>query len=100
VQNNEGLTFEEFNTMAKNFEEKYFKAYEHLSHKERTLELEKEYWKIVEDNLGKKVVVQYAADLSSEIYGSGFPKHCDNDYSSNPWNLNNINQLKDSLLQI
>lgn len=86
--------------MAKAFEEKYYKKYEHLNHKERTLELEKEYWKIVEDNLGKKIVVQYAADLNSDNFGSGFPRHCDNDYSSHPWNLNNLNQLKDSLLQV
>lgn len=86
--------------MAKGFQSKHFSKYSNLSHEARTKELEKEYWKQVEDNLGERHRIEYAADLSSNEFGSGFPRFCDNEYSSHPWNLNNMDQLKDSLLQI
>ena len=86
--------------MAEAFQKKHFKKYEGLTHEQRTVELEKEYWRVVDDNIGERIKVEYAADLSSQEYGSGFPQFSDNSYASNGWNLNNINQLKDSLLQI
>lgn len=86
--------------MAEKFQQKYFSKFNGLSHEERTKELEKEYWKYVEDNLGERIKVEYAADLSSQEYGSGFPQFSDSEYSTHPWNLNNLDQLKNSLLQI
>jgi len=71
-----------------------------LSEKERGLELEKEYWQYVEDNVGERIKVEYAADLSSKEFGSGFPMYSDNEYSVHPWNLNYMDQLKNSLLQV
>lgn len=59
---------------ANKFQQKFFAKYKNLSHDERTVELEKEYWRFVEDNVGEKVKVEYAADLSSQEFGSGFPQ--------------------------
>ena len=98
--NDEGNTYKDFKKIAEKFQNKYFSKYKDLNHDERTEELEKEYWKIVEDNIGERVEVEYAADLSSQEYGSCFPQHCDNEYSNHPWNLKKMDQDKNSLLQV
>lgn len=71
-----------------------------LSHEERTEKLEEQYWKYVEDNQGERIKVQYAADLSSKEFGSGFPSDPNDPYTTHPWNLGNMDQLKNSMLQI
>lgn len=86
--------------MAEEFQEPYFEQHSGLSQKERSLQIEKEYWKIVEDNIGDRIKVQYGADLSAEKFGSGFPKFSDNEYVRHPWNLNNMDEVKNSFLQI
>ena len=86
--------------MAKKFQQKHFNKFKNLSHEERTAALEKEYWRWVEDNIGEKIKVEYAADLSAREFGSGFPIHWDNEYSVHPWNFNNLDKARNSLLQI
>ena len=86
--------------MAYEFQEEHFKPYKHLSHAERTVELETQYWKYVEDNIGEKIEVQYAADLPAKEFGSGFSTDPNNEYSKHPWNFNNMDLLNNSMLQI
>lgn len=35
-------------------------------------ELEKRYWDMVENNVGQRTRVEYAADVSTSKFGSGF----------------------------
>jgi hypothetical protein len=35
-------------------------------------ELEKRYWDMVENNVGQRTRVEYAADLATSKFGSGF----------------------------
>lgn len=75
--------------------------------------LEKDYWKYVDSNAGKDVIVEYAADLPADKVGSGFPhEHFDSSklvapsvsksefkkYMNHPWNLNNFTKGKESLM--
>lgn len=53
------------------------------------------------------MTVEYAADLASSQYGSGFPTRkihnwldADFDYEKNLFNLNNISMSPNSLLQV
>jgi hypothetical protein len=100
IQNEEGMTFKDFKKMADGYQDKHFAKYHGLSQKERTIEIEKEYWTAVEDNIGDRIQIQYAADLSARKFGSGFPQYSDNEYTSHPWNLNYMDELKNSMLQI
>jgi hypothetical protein len=86
--------------VATEFQEKFYSKHGDLPHDERTVELEKEYWKYAEYNLGDRVTVEYAADLPSQRYGSGFSADPNNQYSKHPWNLNNFDRVKNSLFQI
>lgn len=73
------------------------------------VQIEKKFWEIVEGSVGE-VEVMYGNDLDTSVYGSGFPRVADQkpqsideklwlDYSTNPWNLNNLPKLKGSMLQ-
>ncbi|KAG2174221.1 hypothetical protein INT43_004242, partial [Umbelopsis isabellina] len=60
---------------------------------------EDEFWRLVE-NPHESCEVEYGADLHSTQHGSGFPtmeRHPKNTYSKNPWNLNVMPVLPDSL---
>lgn len=48
------------------------KGRENEKTKEDYWKLEKEYWNYVDNNVGEKINVQYAADLSVTTFGSGF----------------------------
>ncbi|KAI4326962.1 hypothetical protein L6164_019472 [Bauhinia variegata] len=72
-------------------------------------QIEKKFWEIVEGSVGE-VEVMYGSDLDTSVYGSGFPRATDqkpqaidarlwDEYSANPWNLNNLPKLKGSMLQ-
>ncbi|KAI4315412.1 hypothetical protein L6164_028225 [Bauhinia variegata] len=72
-------------------------------------QIEKLFWEIVEGSVGE-VEVMYGSDLDTSVYGSGFPRATDkkpeaidaklwDEYSANPWNLNNLPKLKGSMLQ-
>ena len=61
-------------------------------------------------NFPVTVEVMYGNDLDTSVYGSGFPRVTDQkpksiddklweEYSTNPWNLNNLPKLKGSMLR-
>ncbi|XP_027915357.1 lysine-specific demethylase rbr-2 isoform X3 [Vigna unguiculata] len=73
------------------------------------VQIEKKFWDIVEGLVGE-VEVMYGNDLDTSVYGSGFPRVADKkpewiddklweEYSTNPWNLNNLPKLKGSMLR-
>ncbi|XP_054790180.1 lysine-specific demethylase JMJ17-like isoform X2 [Prosopis cineraria] len=73
------------------------------------VQIEKKFWEIVEGLVGE-VEVMYGSDLDTSVFGSGFPRSTDqkpepidsklwDEYSSNPWNLNNLPKLKGSMLR-
>lgn len=58
--------------------------------------LEQEFWKIA-DGTRSKFVVEYGAEIRCEEEGSGFPTK--DAYKNDPWNLNNLPYIKDSLFR-
>lgn len=63
-------TLEKFGVNANTFKEKYFKTkLENLS----CADVEKEFWRIVDDPFDNIVHVEYGADLPAKTFGSGFP---------------------------
>ena len=88
---------EEYQKYAEDFRRNYLTEHslESLgcSESEFHSKLEKEFWRIVETNT-EDVTVDYANDLNSSQYGSGF----DHD-PSNKWNFNNFHQSPHSLLK-
>lgn len=99
-------------------EQKYLKSLENIPYVERIQKIEQDYWNLVETGNseifeqfddeheairteeGEKVFrFNYAADLPVNKYGSGFPtvkQH--KKYGSHPFNFNNFNDQKRSLL--
>ncbi|CAK5275278.1 unnamed protein product [Mycena citricolor] len=64
-------------------------------------DLEMEFWRLV-DTQEETVEVEYGADVHSTTHGSAMPTmetHPLNSYATDPWNLNNIPIVSDSLLQ-
>ncbi|KAF2483535.1 PLU-1-like protein-domain-containing protein [Neohortaea acidophila] len=64
-------------------------------------DVEREFWRLVEDNMGT-TEVEYGADIHSTTHGSGFPtieKQPRDPYSFDPWNLNMLPLDKDSLFR-
>ncbi|KNZ76050.1 Lysine-specific demethylase 5A [Termitomyces sp. J132] len=64
-------------------------------------DVEKEFWRLVQST-NETVEVEYGADVHSTTHGSAMPTmetHPLNPYSKDPWNLNNIPILKESLLR-
>lgn len=102
-------TLEEFKYIADQFEQNFIhKAPFQFDNAYRANEYE--YWGVVEDpKLQGDTTVEYAADLPSIKYGSGFPVNHGarmtdeldpTDESTHPFNFNNISRAKDSLFQI
>jgi hypothetical protein len=60
--------------------------------------IERKYWEIVDNQVGKELKVEYAADLDAGRYGSGFGRkdhHLNKDgkknkFEDHAWNLNNF----------
>lgn len=64
-------------------------------------DVEKEFWRLVQD-VNDTVEVEYGADIHSSTHGSAFPtleRNPCNPYSADPWNLNIMPLLEDSLLR-
>ncbi|KAH9855011.1 PLU-1-like protein-domain-containing protein [Lenzites betulinus] len=64
-------------------------------------DVEKEFWRLVQSQ-NETVEVEYGADVHSTTHGSGMPTletHPLDPYSKDPWNLNNIPILPQSLLR-
>ena len=64
-------------------------------------DVEREFWRLVEDP-HDTVEIEYGADVHSTTHGSASPTletHPRNPYAKDPWNLNNMSILPDSLLR-
>ncbi|KIV92116.1 hypothetical protein, variant [Exophiala mesophila] len=64
-------------------------------------DVEREFWRLVED-ITESVEVEYGADIHSTTHGSGFPtveKNPLNPYAKDPWNLNVMPFLEESLFR-
>ena len=64
-------------------------------------DVETEFWRLVEEPL-ETVEVEYGADVHSTTHGSAMPtveSHPRDPYARDPWNLNNMPILADSLLR-
>ena len=65
-------------------------------------DIEREFWRLVEDNMSDATEVEYGADIHSTTHGSGFPtieKQPRDPYSADPWNLNILPLDKESLFR-
>lgn len=98
-QNNEGRTFSEFLELSKAH------ASDPLSNDADYANLEKRYWDMVENNVGPRTRVEYAADVSTSKFGSGFGRpgqrvvsERQEAYVNHPWNLNNFPKAFNSLM--
>jgi len=67
-QNAEGRTFRELMELSGQFEQ------EKLVTEADYSALEKRYWDMVENNVGPRLRVEYAADVPTGRFGSGFPR--------------------------
>jgi len=100
-------------------ENQYLKDLENVEGADRILQIQRDYWDIVEKHTSKRLSevdnfddfikegdhntrifkVEYAADLPTNKFGSGFPNlKQDRQYGGHPWNFLNLNNAKDSLL--
>ncbi|KAF9511580.1 hypothetical protein BS47DRAFT_1394971 [Hydnum rufescens UP504] len=64
-------------------------------------DVEREFWRLVESPT-ESVEIEYGADVHSTTHGSAMPTmetHPLNEYSNDPWNINNIPILPGSLLR-
>ncbi|KDR84060.1 hypothetical protein GALMADRAFT_219890 [Galerina marginata CBS 339.88] len=64
-------------------------------------DVEEEFWRLVQSP-NETVEIEYGADVHSTTHGSAMPTmetHPLNPYAKDPWNLNNIPILPDSLLR-
>ncbi|ODN96426.1 histone demethylase JARID1 [Cryptococcus wingfieldii CBS 7118] len=64
-------------------------------------DVEREFWRLIESSLDT-VDVEYGADIHSSTHGSAGPTletFPQDPYAKDPWNLNNMPILKDSLLR-
>ncbi|EGR33188.1 JmjC domain protein, partial [Ichthyophthirius multifiliis] len=102
VSGDKEYMYNEFKELANNFKQNYQYQTQN-GHNDLLRNNEFEYWSIVENpSHFQNVIVEYAADLPSQKYGSAFPKQpTQNDLVNyrHPFNLQNTNYEKDSLFQ-
>ena len=100
-------SLKQFQEKARQFKEDYFRDRTHFDpvtnvRKPPTEdEVEREFWRLVE-SLTEVVEVEYGADIHSTTHGSGFPtieKNPLDKYSKDPWNLNVMPFLEESLFR-
>ncbi|KAK6375786.1 hypothetical protein LTS17_007608 [Exophiala oligosperma] len=100
-------SLKQFQEKANNFKDHYFAArmpFDPVTNTQRRPnedDVEREFWRLVED-ITEQVEVEYGADIHSTTHGSGFPtieKQPLNPYSKDPWNLNVMPFLEDSLFR-
>jgi histone demethylase JARID1 len=100
-------SLKQFQEKANNFKENYFAArmpFDPVTNTQRRAsedDVEREFWRLVED-ITDSVEVEYGADIHSTTHGSGFPtveKSPLNPYSKDPWNLNVMPFLEESLFR-
>ena len=60
--------------------------------------MEEKYFSRFIDRQEGDITVDYAADLPSDVFGSGFPTKPGEAYADHPWNLNNLRRHEGSLL--
>ena len=103
----EGGTYSllEFQEKANTWKSNYFKTQNAKMQQEicsvTEADVEKEFWRLVQD-VNDTVEVEYGADVHSSTHGSAFPtleRNPLDPYSADPWNLNNMPLLRDSLLR-
>ncbi|XP_020527065.1 lysine-specific demethylase 5B isoform X1 [Amborella trichopoda] len=98
------VSLESFQRLADRTRKRWFGS-SNVSH----AQIEKRFWEIVEGSAGEVEVI-YGSDLDTSIYGSGFPRPNDvppigvdlnvwKEYSTSPWNLNNLPKLQGSVLR-
>ncbi|XP_073316103.1 lysine-specific demethylase JMJ17 [Primulina huaijiensis] len=98
------FSLEGFRRVADRVKKKWFGS----AHTSR-MQLEQKFWEIVEGSVGE-LEIMYGSDLDTSVYGSGFPRAIDkkpssvdvniwNEYSTSPWNLNNLPRLQGSMLR-
>ncbi|EXJ76492.1 histone demethylase JARID1 [Cladophialophora psammophila CBS 110553] len=100
-------SLKQFQEKANNFKDHYFSArmpFDPVSNTQRKPtedDVEREFWRLVED-ITESVEVEYGADIHSTTHGSGFPtveKNPLDPYSKDPWNLNVMPFLEESLFR-
>ncbi|KIX09663.1 uncharacterized protein Z518_00744 [Rhinocladiella mackenziei CBS 650.93] len=100
-------SLKQFQEKANNFKDHYFAArmpFDPVTNTQRRAtedDVEREFWRLVED-ITESVEVEYGADIHSTTHGSGFPsveKNPLNPYSKDPWNLNVMPFLEESLFR-
>ena len=87
----------EYQDYAEQYRNSYFKDHDldpqELTEAELDQKIEKEFWRIVETN-PKEIIVDYANDLNSSKYGTGFEHD-----PENKWNLNSFHNNPRSLMK-
>ena len=100
-----GHTFKEFQEIAKGYE----KGDDHIDWSNDTdvyMNIEKSYWDHVDNQMGKDLKVEYAADLDAKRFGSGFGNRTQKilhekqpNYTTHHWNFANFQNQKNSFFQ-
>lgn len=96
----------EFQQKANQWKRQYFEKQQQLNPAQRISaeseeDVEREFWRLVQD-VNDDTQVEYGADIHVTTSGSAFPtleKQPLDRYAADPWNLNNIALLDDSLLR-
>jgi len=78
----------------------------HIENNSETKDIEADYWDMVDNQSGPETLVEYAADVPTLQFGSGFGRKGQKEidprqveYQEHPWNLNNLPSQFNSLMQ-
>jgi hypothetical protein len=73
--------------------------YKELVKQQNYDEVEKIFWKNVENTESEEVKVEYAADLPATTFGTENMNEETKSYAKHPWNLNKMHLKNNSMLQ-